>query len=82
MMISVPKTEMTGHQAASTVGDMTRYVRTLQPAASTRATTSVPMLKRKTMCDWAPDGESRKNAQTTTPAIGSKTKRATITAAL
>jgi len=34
------------------------------------------------MRDWAPDGESRKNAQTTTPAIGTKTKKATITAAL
>ena len=82
MMISAPRTEMTGHQAASTVGDMTRYVRTLQPAASASATTSAPTLKHRTMRDWAPDGERRKNTQTTTPAIGTKTKRATITAAV
>ena len=81
MMRSAPRSETTDHHGASTVGDMTRYVRTLHAAASARATISAATLKGRSARDCAPDGENRKNAQITMPAIGIRTKKATITVA-
>jgi len=73
---------MIGHQGASTVGDMTQYVRTLHAMASARARIVAARLKRRIAGRGAPDGEKWKNAQATAPAIGTNSKRVAITVAL
>jgi len=81
-MSSAPRIEMIGHHPESTVGDITRYVRTLHATASKSATVSDNRLNWSTTFLFAWTGVNRKKAHPTIPTTGSKMRKETIIVAL